>query len=202
MPLRLRLAMLFALGTATVIAVAALAFVLQLRSSLDASVDSGLRARVHAVADELDSEGVLPQLGPTAQIVQIRTFDGRLLISSPAAGDQPLLDAAQRQRALTGQVSFTTRVAGVRSRLLGTTVLAGGQRVLVVVGTASDVSDAAVDRVQTALVVGGPPAVLLAGAGAWLLAGAALRPVERMRREAADISDRDTGRRLAVPSTR
>jgi two-component system, OmpR family, sensor kinase len=105
MPLRLRLAMLFALGTAAVIAAAALGFVLQLRVSLDASVDSGLRARVRAVADELDTEGVLPQLGPTAQIVQIRTLDGRLLISSPAAGIQPLLDAAQRQQALTGQVS-------------------------------------------------------------------------------------------------
>jgi HAMP domain-containing protein len=44
--------------------------------------------------------------------------------------------------------------------------------------------------------------VLLAGASAWLLAGAALRPVERMRHEAANISDRDTGRHLAVPSTR
>ncbi|PZS38328.1 MAG: two-component sensor histidine kinase, partial [Pseudonocardiales bacterium] len=168
----------------------------------DASVDAGLRARVRAVADELDSEGVLPQLGPTDQIVQLRRLDGGLLISSPAAGTQPLLDAAQRQRALAGRVSFTTTVSGVRSRLLATTVPVGGQPVLVVVGTASDVSDAAMDRVQTALIVGGPPAVLLAGAGAWLLAGAALRPVERMRREAADISDRDTGRRLAVPSTR
>jgi two-component system OmpR family sensor kinase len=202
MPLRLRLAMLFALGTAAVIAVAALAFVLQLRASLDASVDSGLRARVHAVADELDSEGVLPQLGPTAEIVQLRMLDGRLLVSSPAAGTQPLLDASQRHRALASRVSFTTTVSGVRSRLLATTVPVGGQPVLVVVGTASDVSDAAVDRVQTALVLGGPPAVVLAGAGAWLLAGAALRPVERMRRQAADISDRDTGRRLAVPSTR
>jgi two-component system OmpR family sensor kinase len=202
MPLRLRLAMLFALGTAVVIAVAALALVLQLRVSLDASVDAGLRARVRAVADELASEGTLPQLGPTAQIVQLRGLDGRLLASSPVAGTQPLLDATQRQRALAGHVSFTTTVSGDRSRLLATTVPVGGQRVLIVVGTASDVSDAAVDRVETALIVGGPPAVLLAGAGAWLLAGGALRPVERMRREAADISDRDTGRRLAVPSTR
>ncbi|PZS19487.1 MAG: two-component sensor histidine kinase [Pseudonocardiales bacterium] len=202
MPLRLRLAMLFALGTAVVIAAAALAFVLQLRVSLDASVDAGLRARVRAVADELNSDKVLPQLGPTDQIVQLRTLDGRLLASSPLAGTQPLLDAAQRRRALAGRVSFTTTVSGVRSRLLATTVTFLGQRVFVVLGTTSDVSDAAVDRVQTTLVVGGPPAVLLAGAGAWLLAGAALRPVERMRREAADISDRDNGRRLAVPSTR
>ena len=202
MPLRLRLALLFALGTAAVIAAAALTFVLQLRASLDASVDAGLRARVRAVADELDSEGTLPQLGPTAQIVQLRAPDGRLLVSSPVAGTQPLLDATQRQRALAGQVSFTATVSGARSRLLATTVRVGGQRVLVVVGTASEVSDAAVDRVETALVVGGPPAVLLAGAGAWLLAGAALRPVERMRRQASDISDKDTDRRLAVPSTR
>ncbi|MBA2471137.1 MAG: two-component sensor histidine kinase, partial [Pseudonocardiales bacterium] len=169
MPLRLRLAMLFALGTAVVLAAAALAFVLQLRVSLDASVDAGLRTRVRAVADELASEGTLPQLGPTAQIVQLRAPDGRLLASSPVAGTQSLLDATQRQRALAGQVSFTTTVSGARSRLLATTVPVGGQRVLVVVGTASDVSDAAVDRVETALVVGGPPAVLLAGTGAWLL---------------------------------
>ena len=157
MPLRLRLALLFALGTAAVIAAAALTFVLQLRASLDASVDAGLRARVRAVADELDSEGTLPQLGPTAQILQLRAPDGRLLVSSPVAGTQPLLDATQGQRALTGQVSFTATVSGARSRLLATTVRVGGQRVLVVVGTASEVSDAAVDRVETALVVGAHP---------------------------------------------
>jgi HAMP domain len=51
-------------------------------------------------------------------------------------------------------------------------------------------------------VVGGPLAMLLAGLGAWWLAGAALRLVERMRRQAAAIGDRDLGRRLAVPPTR
>jgi len=35
-----------------------------------------------------------------------------------------------------------------------------------------------------------------------MLAGAALRPVERMRRQAAEISDRELDRRLAVPATR
>ncbi len=201
MPLRLRLAMLFALGTAVVIATAALVFVLQLRVNLDASLDPGLRARVHAVAEELTSEGV-PRLRPVDEIVEVRALDGRLLAASPATGTQPLLDAAQRRQALAGEVSFTTTVFNDRTRLLATAVLVGGQRVLVVVGTGTDVSDDAVGDVQTALVLGGPPAVLLAGAGAWLLAGAALRPVERMRREAADISDRDTGRRLAVPATR
>ncbi|MGH3832130.1 MAG: sensor histidine kinase [Pseudonocardiaceae bacterium] len=202
MPLRLRLALLFALGAAVVIAAAALAFALQLRVSLDAALDPGLRARVRDVAEELSSEG-LPLLGPGDQIVQVRALDDRLLVFSPDAGDHPLLDAAQRRQAMAGEVSFTTTVSGNRVRLLATsTLLTGGRRVLVVVGTGTDVSDAAVDRVQTALLMGGPPAVLLAGLGAWLLAGAALRPVERMRREAAQISARDTGRRLPVPVTR
>jgi two-component system OmpR family sensor kinase len=73
---------------------------------------------------------------------------------------------------------------------------------MLTVGVETDVSDAAVDRAVSALLLGGPPAALLAGLGAWLLAGATLRPVERMRRQAADISDQDLDRRLAVPATR
>lgn len=201
MPLRLRLALLFALGTAVVIAAAGLAFVLRLRVGLDDSLDPGLRTRVHAVAEELGSDAPL-RLGPADEIVQVRALDGRLLASSPGAGTRPLLDATQWQQALAGDVSFTTTVSGDQSRLLATTVPTRGGRVLVVAGTGTDVSDDAVDDVQATFLVGGPPAVLLAGAGAWLLAGAALRPVERMRRQAANIGDRDTGRRLAVPSTR
>ena len=204
MPLRVRLALLFALATAVVIAAAGVAFLLQLRVSVDASLDVGLRARVTAVADGLGSGDGLAPSGMTDAIVQVSTLDGRMLVSSPDAGAQPLLDPAQRQHALAGEVSFTATVNGDRSRVLATTAPAGGggETILMVVGTGTDVSDAAVERATSALVLGGPPAVLLAGAGAWLLAGAVLRPVERMRRQAAEISDQDLDRRLAVPSTR
>jgi hypothetical protein len=70
---------------------------------------------------------------------------------------------------------------------------------VVAVGARTVVSDVAVERAELALLLGVPVAVLLAGIGAWLLAGAALRPVERMRREAAEISDRDLYRRLVSP---
>ncbi len=202
MPLRVRLALLFALATAVVIAGAGLAFVLQLRVSVDASLDPGLRTQVAAVADELGAEGGLGQLGQAGGIVQVSALDGGLLVGSPEAGAQPLLDPAQWAQAAAGEVSFTSVVGGDRSRILATTAPAGGGRVLVVVGTGTDVSDAAVERAESALALGGPLAVLLAGAGAWWLAGAALHPVERMRRQAAEIGDRDLGRRLVVPSTR
>ncbi|HEY0815043.1 MAG TPA: ATP-binding protein [Pseudonocardia sp.] len=201
MPLRLRLALMFALVTATGVAVAGFVFVLQLRVSVDASLDPGLRARVAAIADELASGDQPAAPGPTDGIERVSGPDGQILVSSADAGTAPLLDSAQRAAAAAGEISFTTTVNGDRSRVLATTVSGLRGRSLVVVGTGTDVSDAAVDRATSAMLVGGPPAVLLAGLGAWLLAGAALRPVERMRRQAATISDQELGRRLAVPPT-
>jgi two-component system OmpR family sensor kinase len=52
------------------------------------------------------------------------------------------------------------------------------------------------------LLVVGPLALLLAAFAGYRLAGAALRPVESMRREAAEISSETSGRRLPVPEAR
>src|SRR5207253_3173676 len=49
--------------------------------------------------------------------------------------------------------------------------------------------------------IGGPVALALSSWAGWVLAGAALRPVERMRREAAAISESDVEARLAIPDT-
>jgi signal transduction histidine kinase len=51
------------------------------------------------------------------------------------------------------------------------------------------------------LILGGC-VLLLAGPGAWLLTRAALRPVERMRREVGELSARNVGAGLRVPGTR
>ncbi len=202
MPLRLRLAVLFALATAAVIAIGGLTFILQLRVSVDASLDPGLRARVALVADELGTDGVTGALAPSDGIVQVTDASGALVAATPEAGRRPILDAAQRLKAQAGEISFTADVRGDRSRLLATTIAAGGRTLVVTVGTGTDVSDAAVDRAVTALLLAGPPAVLLGGLGAWWLAGAVLRPVERMRRQAAAISDENLAQRLPVPATR
>ena len=53
MSLRWRLALLFAAGTAAVVAVAGLAFIWQLRVSLNAALDDTLQARAHAVAAQV-----------------------------------------------------------------------------------------------------------------------------------------------------
>jgi signal transduction histidine kinase len=124
---------------------------------------------------------------------------GRILSSS--AGTAALLTDDRQRQALAGEASFTAQVGPDRTRVLAAPATRDGAPVVVAVGARTVVSDVAVERAELALLLGGPVAVLLAGIGAWLLAGAALRPVERMRREAAEISDRDLDRRLGVPAT-
>jgi hypothetical protein len=59
-------------------------------------------------------------------------------------------------------------------------------------------TDALAD-LERQLLVGGPIALLLASIGGYLLAAAALRPVERMGERAVTISAASPGRRLPVP---
>jgi signal transduction histidine kinase len=54
-------------------------------------------------------------------------------------------------------------------------------------------------QVGSILVAGLPALLALVAAITWLLVGRALRPVERIRREVADLSARDLSRRVPVP---
>jgi signal transduction histidine kinase len=72
---------------------------------------------------------------------------------------------------------------------------------VVVVGTNLGDRNEALRRLQWLLVVGGLTALLLSSAAGWVVAGAALRPVERIRQDAAQLSAADPAGRLTVPAT-
>jgi hypothetical protein len=200
MPLRLRLALLFAAATALAIFAAGAVFLYQLRDNLDDALDKDLHARLSATVDELATEGRVLSFGHGGDFTRVENPDGTVVAGTPeAAGFQ--LSTERRAAALSGASTFTTEVAGQPSRMLASSALLKGSRVVVVVGTGTDIADDAVERVRTALLVMGPIAVALAGIAAAVLAGAALRPVERMRQEAETIGEHDAGKRLAVPAT-
>jgi signal transduction histidine kinase len=67
-------------------------------------------------------------------------------------------------------------------RLLAVTTRAQGQRLTIVVGQSLEQRDAAIRDLTAVLLVGGPAALLLASLAGYCLAGAALKPVEVMRR--------------------
>jgi hypothetical protein len=215
MSLRSRLALIFALGSGALVTVAGLAFVWQLHSSLNAALDSELRVHAAALTTRLAS-GSLPagspasteQVGPHAgqfpaaeQVSQVLTTARTVVYTSGVEGAAPLLSPAQLRRAATGPLTFTAVVGGERLRLLASDVRFRSQPVITVVGVPTDVADTALARAHLALAFGVPLAVLTAGLGGWLLTGAALHPVARMRQRLEDITAHDTAARLPVPAT-
>ena len=88
------------------------------------------------------------------------------------------------------------------SRLLATPVERGGRDLVLVVGATRENRPETLASLRDELLIAGPVALLLATLAGYLLAGAALRPVERMRRRAAQISAETPGERLPVPETR
>jgi two-component system OmpR family sensor kinase len=214
MPLRLRLTLLFSLGTAAVIAVAGMAFLGQLRSSLNAALDDTLRARADAVTVRLAAAQPLAPPGSGNQqgdhqgeyagpddMWQILAADGAVLASSEATGSRSLLTTGHLSRARSGPVAFTTTLEEEKVRILAVPARRAGHPVIAVVGADTGITERAQQHARTIIWVAGPPAVALAGLGAWLLAGATLRPVGRMRRRLTDITEHDTGARLKVPTS-
>jgi hypothetical protein len=212
MSLRLRLALLFGAATAVVIAAAGAVFVWQLQAAQIGALDGGLQVRADALAAQVRTAG-LPASGgqqgqqqgqfPTAdEESQVLTRRGAVLYSSAGGGAAPLVTGQWLRRAAAGTVAFTAGVEGESVRVLAFPARSGGRPVIVVTGASTGVADAAQSRAQAVLVVAGPVAVAAAGLAAWLLAGAALRPVTRMRRRLADITGYNPTARLAVPAGR
>jgi two-component system, OmpR family, sensor kinase len=139
---------------------------------------------------------------PDESFVQVLSPAGRLLDTTTGVAAAPLLDPAQAG-AVRAPAYRTVRVPGLDdpARLLVVPALLGERPVLLVVGaTLGDRRDT-LDRLLTVEAVAGPAALLLTGLLGWWLAGAALRPVERLRARAARLSAIDPDGRLPLPGT-
>ncbi|KJE25148.1 signal transduction histidine kinase [Frankia torreyi] len=225
MPLRVRLTLLFALGTALVLLLAGTLFYLLLRANLRDAVDTDLRTRADVLtarlADRIAAGEPVPGRGDPAalltgagSIAQVLTPEGRPLASSADAGTAPLLAVDERARARSHPVWIASdaddrALPAGQARLYAVPVraAAGGSPLVAVVGTPTHLTDRAEDRVRNVMVTATAPLIALSGLAAWLLSGAALRPVDRMRRQAAEMAASDLGTagdgfQLAVPATR
>jgi two-component system OmpR family sensor kinase len=187
--LRTRLVLLFTLAALIVGVAGGLVFARRLQLGLESDLDGVMRQRADAVAaDNVDlSQPARLDLREAEGPVQFIDPSGKVLASARGASPvEPLLDAGQRARALKGVLI----VDGVQPahghyrnvRILGRPA-AGGNLVVVTIGRAT--VDDAVTRTTVQLAVIGLPATVLVALGLWMVTGAALRPVERMRAQAA-----------------
>ncbi|WP_275295171.1 HAMP domain-containing sensor histidine kinase [Amycolatopsis sp. La24] len=214
MALRTRLALLFAAAMAALAAAGGWMLVRELDASTNAALDVALSVRADALAQQVAPDGSVRDfqdgsggnavpLPASRAVAQVIGPGGTAVESSEGAGARLLLSQQQVSAARKGPLAVSSALPdGAPVRLVAVPVADTGGRTVVVVGASREVAVAATSRVLTALWTGGPVLVVLGGFGAWLVAGAVLRPVERMRREADAISAGDTEARLAVPRRR
>lgn len=200
-PLRLRLTLAFAAAMAVVLAGTGLFLYLRVGGALDRTIDQGLRDRADDVG-ALVREGGSPA-GRGQGLAQV--LDARGAVVDATAGlDRPLLTRAELARARARTIRVDRHVPGSDdpARLLATPIDAPSGPLVVIVGATLEQRDEALESLLTQFLIGGPIALLLSSLLGYAVAGAALRPVESMRREAEAVSAAEPGRRLPLPPAR
>jgi heavy metal sensor kinase len=207
LPLRLRLTALFAAAMAVVFLGAGWFVYARVGSDLSGSLDQELRSRAQDLSALVEHGGSLETTRGTL-IEQGESFaellgrSGQVLDSTAPIGSTRLLGDAELTRARR-EATFANRptVPGLDepARMLALPVTR--DRVLVVGATRENRAET-LSSLLTAFLIGGPIALVLASLGGYLLARAALGPIEAMRRRAAEISTSSLGERLPVPPTR
>jgi two-component system, OmpR family, sensor kinase len=203
-PIRLRLTIVFTVAMAIVLAGAGWFLYLRLASDLASSLDQSLRSRAQDLGALVRDNGSLRStssalIEPGESFAELVSANGRVLDSSKSIGDHRLLSSAELTRARTKPVFLDHPSApGLNepARLLAVSV----QRGVLVVGATRENRAEALRSLRSAFFIGGPVALLLAGLGGYFLAGAALRPMEAMRRRAREISTTSLDERLPVPA--
>ena len=209
-PIRLRVTLAFTAAMALVLLAVGLFLYYRLEAQLDESIDNGLRSRAGEVAAlARTSEAGLSGSRRTSLIEQDESFaevlsaEGRLVDSTPQLREQRVLSASQLAAAAASPTFFERDgLPGIEAtaRLLAAPINTPEGELVVVVGSSLGDRNEALDSLTTLLLIGGPVALLLASLAGYAAAGAALRPVEGMRRRAAAISAAHGAKeRLPVP---
>jgi heavy metal sensor kinase len=217
LPIRLRLTLAFATAIAAVLAGGGFLLFDRLAGSLDRTLNQSLRVRaadaatliqqVHGSDGQQESGGGLREGSPVAgageSFAQVLDRRGRIFDQTPGLGSRPLLGGHLLAQARTRAVLVPrAHRLGTDVRLLALPVRAQDQPVVIIVGMPLRSRDQALASLRRELLFGGPIALLVTSLIGYLVAAAALRPVERMRTHARSISERRLSERLPVPRVR
>lgn len=206
LPIRWKVAGAFA-SSLLVVLIALGAFVyLRFDGELGRALDRGLSARMGEVvvsvtaSDQLPAATAVTSLEADENVAQVFRADGSMVASSAPAAVRLLTDR-QLSRARSGPV-FVDRPGNSELdedlRLLATPVSRLGEPLVVVVGASLDDKNEALASLLGLQLLGSGVALVLASLAGYVVSGVALRPVDAMRRRAAEITDQPDVR-LPVP---
>ena len=203
LPLRWRLTLGFAAGMVLVLIASGVFVHARLRADLTESIDEGLHAQALFAATAADRGEPLSSAGAIVDaddaLAQVVDPSGEVVaFASPLATDAFLTPG--QLDAVHGEGFFETWAPSVALPVRVLVIPRAQDGSFVVVARTLDDRDEALARLAVQLLIGGAAALAVSTALGWALAGAALRPVERMRREADAISVSEPERRLSVPT--
>ena len=202
-PIRIRLTLFFALASAIVLAAVGLFVYERVATDLDRSFDQDLRSRSRDLSALVLRDGALNTTGGSGTFAQLLTPTGRVVDATPKLRLEGLLSQSEIVTAGDGATFFERRsVPGLErdesARMIALPVSRRGSPFMLVVGKSRESRNETLGSLKVAFLIGGPLALLLTSLGGYLLAGAALRPIEAMRRRAAEISTSSLDERLPV----
>jgi two-component system OmpR family sensor kinase len=206
-PIRIRLTLVFALATALVLAGAGWLVYDRVASDLTRALDEQLRSRAQDLSALVEGGGSLQSTGggvvePGESFAELVARDGRVVDATQPIGRTRLLTGAEL-RVATERPLFVNRpsVPGLDegARVLALPVLRDGRRFVLVAGATRENRAEILGTLLAAFLIGGPIALALMSLAGYALAGAALRPIESMRRRAAHISASSLDERLPLP---
>jgi two-component system OmpR family sensor kinase len=205
-PIRLRLTLPFAVAVGLVLAGMSLFVYFRVGNALLSSVDQNLRAQIGEMTGHVERGQSFADrdAAAAATIGQLVLPDGAVARSTPR-GLARMVSPTRERQVLAGRTMWWNgRIPGTDAqwRFRATPVRTLQGRAVLVAAASLTNRDEALDRLSRELLLGGALALLVTVVGGYLVAAAALRPVEEMRSRAAAITPSTRGERLPVPAAR
>ncbi|HEY4457683.1 MAG TPA: ATP-binding protein [Pseudonocardiaceae bacterium] len=204
LPIRVRLTAAYVVTAAVLTAIGAGIFGASVHIGVDNQLDAMLKSRAIRVATTITRDG---QFGVHVQtpsgsdiLIQLVAPDGLVDRSSPDLNGVALLNQQQiaqaRQRG-----GFQSVGDGPAYRLYAQPARTAAGTWISIAATPLDLQNQLSGAITKTLAVTAAVLAVLGGIGAWVLATASLRPVERLRREVARISETDPSHPVHVPTS-
>ena len=171
-------------------------------SSITQTLKNSLQSRADRVIDQI-AQGIIerapinrkPRISSDQEFVQIIAKGGRLEYSTTTAGTKSVIGLKQQNLASNGPIY----VSSGDLIYLAATGLSAGE--VVAIGSSLDLLTDSQHHILRIVAIGTPLIVIIAALGAFKLADFALRPVERMRKDAQALVEGSLRGRLGVPPT-
>jgi signal transduction histidine kinase len=203
---RARMTVLATLVAVIAVGISAVALLVVLRHSLERAGDDAAKTRAQDLA-ALATTGTLPRLLTVPNdedVAQVVDASGAVLAGSTGHTGRAIATFVPEGKA---PVVRMVRDVPDDNELIDFRVWAQRARtpdgpVTVYVGTSLESVNETIATVRRVLLLILPPLLALLTVASWVLVGRALRPVEAIRAEVADISGRALDRRVPVPPNR